>query len=66
MYYIFLEINTIVRNFLSSQPSKKTKKIILDVEERSIVSLLDKLVAVCPDVKFGSYPYVIRISSFSV
>ncbi len=49
-------MDTIARHFLAKRKVKQVRKILLDVEERSIVGLLDKLVVSHSTVKFGSYP----------
>lgn len=52
------KMKTITQHYLTMRQVKHTKKIILDVEERSIVNTLDTLVASDLGVKFGSYPFV--------
>ena len=47
----------IVKHFVkTNNKALETYRIVLDVEESSIVQLLDTLVAAHPEVKFGSYP----------
>lgn len=48
----------ITKHFLSKQRVHERWKIILDVEERGLVTHLDAVVAAHPKVKIGSYPYV--------
>ena len=53
------KMKTISRHFLKMRQLQHTKKIILNVEESSIVKILDALVdKFSPGVKFGSYPFI--------
>jgi hypothetical protein len=53
------KMKIITQHFLKKRQVKYTKKIILNVEERSIVRILDTLVeSTKPGVKFGSYPFI--------
>lgn len=56
--YYAAKIDIIVRHLLSRQRRQHIRKIVLDLEERALVSTLDQLVAAHRDVKFGSYPFV--------
>jgi hypothetical protein len=47
-----------VKHFLPKNKKPITRKIVLDLEERSLVGLLNSLVAEHTEVKFGSYPFV--------
>ncbi len=52
------KMKLIVQHFLPKNKKPVVRKIVLDLEERSLVSLLDALVAEHNEVKFGSYPFV--------
>lgn len=46
------------KHFLKQHAVFETRKIVLDIEERSVVQQLDCLVERFPEVKIGSYPFV--------
>jgi molybdopterin-biosynthesis enzyme MoeA-like protein len=52
------KMELIVKHFLSKSRRAHSRKIVLDLEERSLVKVLDALVAQHAGVKFGSYPFV--------
>lgn len=52
------KVALITKHFLSRQSVHERWKIILDVEERGLVTHLDAVVAAHPKAKIGSYPYV--------
>eukprot|EP01032_Pedospumella_encystans_P020558 gene20558-23351_t len=52
------KMKLIVQHFLPKNKKPVVRKIVLDLEERNLVSLLDALVAEHNEVKFGSYPFV--------
>jgi FAD synthetase len=52
------KMELIVKHFLSKSRRMHSRKIVLDLEERSLVKVLDALVGQHAGVKFGSYPFV--------
>jgi len=52
------KMDLIVKHFLEVQPRLVSRKIVLKIEERSLINMLDSLVDVHGDVKFGSYPFI--------
>ena len=52
------KMDLIVKYFLSRNHRPHRRKIVLDLEERALVSVLDCFVAKHERVKFGSYPFV--------
>ena len=57
--YFEAKMQLVVKHFLTkSQHKVEMRKIVLDVEERNLVELLDNLVQRHTQVKFGSYPFI--------
>lgn len=56
--YFEAKMKLIVKHFLTKNVKKKMRKIVLDVEEKSLVVALDDLVRQHSQVKFGSYPFI--------
>jgi FAD synthetase len=56
--YYAAKIDIIVRHVLSHKRRQHSRKIVLDLDEGALVSVLGRLVAEHRDVKFGSYPFV--------
>lgn len=52
------KMELIVKHFLTRNKKLTSRKIVLDLEERALVSVLDRLVAMHREVKFGSYPFI--------
>lgn len=52
------KVKLIAKHFLIKQSVKETRKIVLDVDERHVVHVLDQFVAKNQEVKVGSYPFV--------
>lgn len=52
------KMHLIVKHFLPKNKKPVVRKIVLDLEERNLVALLDVLVKQHSEVKFGSYPFV--------
>lgn len=52
------KMQLIVKHFLPRNKKPIVRKIVLDLEERNLVALLDILVKQHSEVKFGSYPFV--------
>lgn len=52
------KVKLIAKHFLMKQSVKETRKIVLDVDERHVVHVLDQFVAKNQEVKVGSYPFV--------
>lgn len=52
------KMHLIVKHFLPKNKKPIVRKIVLDLEERSVVTLLDILVKQHSEVKFGSYPFI--------
>jgi hypothetical protein len=51
-------MNLITKYFLTKYKLLEIRKIVLDLEERNLVNILNLLVKSNPDVKFGSYPFI--------
>eukprot|EP01035_Chromulina_nebulosa_P018504 gene18504-24221_t len=57
--YFATKIPIIIKHFIRSQgPVTINKRIVLRVEEREILSILDETVNRFQSIKFGSYPFV--------
>jgi hypothetical protein len=52
------KMHLIVKYFIQKNKKLEIRKIVLDLEERMLVSVLDLLVVEHKDVKIGSYPFV--------
>mmetsp|Transcript_17905 Transcript_17905/g.25782 ORF Transcript_17905/g.25782 Transcript_17905/m.25782 type:complete len:199 (-) Transcript_17905:67-663(-) len=52
------KMDLMVKYFLTKYTQLETRKIVLDVEERKIVHLLDAFVQRNEEVKVGAYPFV--------
>ena len=52
------KMHLIVKYFIQKNKKLEIRKIVLDLEERLLVSVLDVLVVEHRDVKIGSYPFV--------
>lgn len=52
------KMDLLVKHFLCKSKRRVSRKIVLDIEETTLLSVLDALVAQHGDVKFGSYPFV--------
>jgi len=52
------KMHLIVKYFLQKNKKLEIRKIVLDLDEKNLVSILDVLVDQHKDVKFGSYPFV--------
>lgn len=52
------KMHLIVKHFLPKNKKPIVRKIVLDLEEKNLVAILDQLVARHSEVKFGSYPFV--------
>jgi FAD synthetase len=51
------KMHLIVKHFLPKYPVQEKRSIVLGIEERTLVTHLDRLVEKFPHVKIGSYPY---------
>eukprot|EP01038_Epipyxis_sp_PR26KG_P009445 gene9445-12726_t len=52
------KMDLIVKYFLAKYKPLETRKIILDIEEKTIVTILNTIVNKFGNVKFGSYPFI--------